>query len=180
MGDGHFQHGVQAAQHFRDASASDEMKFVLGQPARDGQGARHVPEHVAHHSVQGSCHDLAEVLLIRTLWASPRGGLWIGFQRGGNRMAAYRIWRVWVALFLAGYFALGFSTLALPRGEVFPCFSWFLFALVPGRESQYAVRLQEVRGQKLAEPVLFQIRQPCRDSLFRVQRFVVTRIVPPR
>ncbi len=71
-------------------------------------------------------------------------------------MAAYRIWRAWVALFLAGYFVLGLATLALPRQEVFPCYSWFLFALVPGRESQYAVRLQEVRGQKLAEPVLFQ------------------------
>jgi hypothetical protein len=71
-------------------------------------------------------------------------------------MAAYRIWRAWVALFLAGYFVLGLGTLALPRQEVFPCYSWFLFALVPGRESQYAVRLQEVRGQKLAGPVLFQ------------------------
>jgi len=71
-------------------------------------------------------------------------------------MAAYRIWRAWVALFLAGYFALGLATLALPRQEVFPCYSWFLFALVPGRESPYAVRLLEVRGQKLAEPVLFQ------------------------
>jgi hypothetical protein len=71
-------------------------------------------------------------------------------------MAAYRIWRVWVALFLAGYFVLGLATLALPRQEVFPCYSWFLFALVPGRESQYAIRFQEVRGQKLAEPVLFQ------------------------
>ena len=71
-------------------------------------------------------------------------------------MAAYRNCRAWVTLFLAGYFALGLSTLALPRSEVFPCYSWFLFALVPGRESQYAIRLEEVRGQKLAEPVLFQ------------------------
>jgi hypothetical protein len=71
-------------------------------------------------------------------------------------MAAYRIWRVWVALFLAGYFVLGLATLALPRQEVFPCYSWFLFALVPGRESQYAIRFREVRGQKLAAPVLFQ------------------------
>lgn len=71
-------------------------------------------------------------------------------------MAAYRIWRVWVALFLAGYFVLGLATLALPSQEMFPCYSWFLFALVPGRESQYAIRLEEVRGQKLAQPVLFQ------------------------
>jgi hypothetical protein len=71
-------------------------------------------------------------------------------------MAAYRIWRAWVALFLVGYFGLGIPAILLPHQEVFPCYSWFLFALVPGRESQYAIRLQEVRGQKLAEPVLFQ------------------------
>jgi hypothetical protein len=71
-------------------------------------------------------------------------------------MAAYRIWRTWVALFLGGYFVLGLLTLALPRQEVFPVYSWFLFALVPGRETQYAVRLEEVRGQKLAVPLLFQ------------------------
>ena len=71
-------------------------------------------------------------------------------------MAAYRILRGWVALFLAGYFALGILTLLLPGEEVFPCYSWFLFALVPGRESSYALRLLEVRGQKLAKPVLFQ------------------------
>jgi hypothetical protein len=28
-------------------------------------------------------------------------------------MAAYRIWRAWVTFFLAGYFALGLSALAL-------------------------------------------------------------------
>ena len=71
-------------------------------------------------------------------------------------MAAYRILRGWVTIFLAGYFAVGLSTLLLPRREVFPVYSWFLFALVPGQESRYALRLQEVRGQKLAEPVLYQ------------------------
>jgi hypothetical protein len=71
-------------------------------------------------------------------------------------MAAYRILRGWVALFLAGYFALGLLTLLLPRREVFPVYSWCLFALVPGQESRYALRLQEVRGQKFAEPVLYQ------------------------
>ena len=71
-------------------------------------------------------------------------------------MAAYRILRGWVTFFLAGYFALGLLTLLLPRREIFPLYSWFLFALVPGQESQYAVRLQEVSGRKLAEPVLYQ------------------------
>ncbi|HUJ71931.1 MAG TPA: hypothetical protein VLZ30_06780 [Verrucomicrobiae bacterium] len=71
-------------------------------------------------------------------------------------MAAYRILRGWVALFLAGYFALGFSTLLLPGREIFPVSSWSLFALVPGQESRYALRLLEAGGQKLAEPVLYQ------------------------
>ena len=71
-------------------------------------------------------------------------------------MAAYRILRGWIALFLAGYFALGLLTLLLPQRELFPLYSWFLFALVPGQESQYALRLQEVSGRKLAEPVLYQ------------------------
>jgi hypothetical protein len=71
-------------------------------------------------------------------------------------MSAYRIWRTWVAIFLVGYFGLGIPTIVLPQQEVFPCYSWFLFALVPGQESDYAIRLQEVRGQKLAEPLLFQ------------------------
>jgi hypothetical protein len=57
---------------------------------------------------------------------------------------------------LTGYFALGLLTLLLPRREVFPLYSWFLFALVPGRESDYALRLREVNGQKLPEPVLYQ------------------------
>jgi hypothetical protein len=43
------------------------MKFMLGQPSCDSQGARHVPERVAHYSVEDSCHDFAEILLIRTL-----------------------------------------------------------------------------------------------------------------
>ena len=71
-------------------------------------------------------------------------------------MAAYRILRGWVALFLAGYFVFGFSALLLPRREVFPVSSWSLFALVPGQESRYALRLLEAGGKKLAEPVLYQ------------------------
>lgn len=71
-------------------------------------------------------------------------------------MAAYRILRVWVALFLAGYFALGLATVLLPQQEVFPVYSWFLFPLVPGRQTRYALRLQEARGQGLTPPLLYQ------------------------
>jgi len=43
------------------------MEFMFREAVRDGEGARHVPERVAHYSVQDSCHDLADILLIRTL-----------------------------------------------------------------------------------------------------------------
>src|SRR5271154_5396970 len=71
-------------------------------------------------------------------------------------MAAYRILRGWVAIFLTGYFALGLATVLHPRQEVFPVYSWFLFPLVPGQETRYALRLQEAHGQKLAGPLLYQ------------------------
>jgi hypothetical protein len=61
-------------------------------------------------------------------------------------MAAYRILRGWVALFLAGYFALGLATVLLPQQEVFPVYSWFLFPLVPGQQTRYALRLEEAQG----------------------------------
>lgn len=66
-------------------------------------------------------------------------------------MAAYRILRGWVALFLAGYFVLGLATVMLPQQEVFPVYSWFLFPLVPGQQTRYALRLQEAQG-----PLLYQ------------------------
>src|ERR1017187_2786034 len=71
-------------------------------------------------------------------------------------MAAYRILRGWVALFLAGYFVLGLATVLLPRQEVFPVYSWFLFPLLPGQQTRYALRLQEARGQRLTSPLLYQ------------------------
>jgi hypothetical protein len=71
-------------------------------------------------------------------------------------MAAYRILRGWVAFFLAGYFVLGLATAMLPQQEVFPVYSWFLFPLVPGQQTRYALRLREARGQKFAAPLLYQ------------------------
>ena len=51
--------------------------------------------------------------------------------------------------FFGGILCAGIGDAGVAAREVFPCYSWFLFALVPGQESQYAVRLQEVHGQKL-------------------------------
>jgi hypothetical protein len=71
-------------------------------------------------------------------------------------MAAYRILRGWVALFLTSYFVLGLATARLPQQEVFPVYSWFLFPLVPGQQTRYALRLLDVPGQKFAAPLLYQ------------------------
>jgi len=88
--------------------------------------------------------------------ADPRHRFRIGWPRDINAMAAYRILRGWITLFLAGYFLSGLLTLLLPRQEVFPVYSWFLFPLAPGRETRYALRLQQVRGQSLDPPLLYQ------------------------
>jgi hypothetical protein len=66
-------------------------------------------------------------------------------------MGAYRILRGWVAIFLVGYFVLGLGTAMLPQQEVFPLYSWFLFPSVPGRQTRYALRLEEPQG-----PLLYQ------------------------
>jgi hypothetical protein len=57
---------------------------------------------------------------------------------------------------LAGYFVCGLLTLLLPRQEAFPVYSWFLFPLAPGRQTRYALRLQQVNGQTLDSPRLYQ------------------------
>jgi hypothetical protein len=68
----------------------------------------------------------------------------------------YRILRSGVTLFLAGYFVGGLLTLLHPREEVFPVYSWFLFALVPQRQTLYAVVLHEAEGRPLPQPIAYQ------------------------
>jgi hypothetical protein len=43
------------------------MEFMLRQSARNGQGARDVPERIPHYSIKDSCHRLAEFLPARKL-----------------------------------------------------------------------------------------------------------------
>lgn len=71
-------------------------------------------------------------------------------------MRAYRIAQRWVTLFLAAYFVGGLLTLLHPREEVFPVYSWFLFALVPQQRTLYAVVLHEAEGRPLPQPIAYQ------------------------
>jgi hypothetical protein len=68
----------------------------------------------------------------------------------------YRRTRRGVAFFLAFYFIVGLGTLLLPTREVFPFYSWFLFALVPQGEPHYELILYEVNGQSLDPPRRYQ------------------------
>src|SRR5579859_7089781 len=66
-------------------------------------------------------------------------------------MREYWCTRRGIALFLAAYFAGGILTLLHPEQEVFPVYSWFLFALVPPSLPQYGLLLHEVNG-RVVEP----------------------------
>lgn len=44
----------------------------------------------------------------------------------------------------------------LPYGQLYPFFSWFLFARTPNQVTDYAVRLMEVQGRKLDPPPFIQ------------------------
>ena len=60
-------------------------------------------------------------------------------------------------MFLAIYFVAGIGTLLLPAREIFPFYSWFLFALVPQNSTtHYDLILHEVNGRHLDPPVRYQ------------------------
>ena len=71
-------------------------------------------------------------------------------------MKDYRSKMRWLALFLMLYLALGFSSLATPRQEIFPFYSWFLFAKTPGQAEKYALILISAKGELLAHETLFE------------------------
>ena len=69
----------------------------------------------------------------------------------------YRRARCGVTLFLAIYFLVGLGTLLLPAREIFPFYSWFLFALVPQKTTtHYELILHEVNGQPVDPPRRYQ------------------------
>jgi hypothetical protein len=68
----------------------------------------------------------------------------------------YRRARRGIALFLAIYFVVGLGTLLLPAREIFPFYSWFLFALVPQGAAHYELILRAVDGKRLDPPRRYQ------------------------
>lgn len=70
-------------------------------------------------------------------------------------MREYRRTRNGIALFLALYFAGGMLALLRPDQEVFPVYSWFLFARVPNERWQYGLLLEEVGGHELESARLY-------------------------
>ena len=52
------------------------------------------------------------------------------------------------------YFAVGVMALPLPRHEVFPFFSWFLFPLTPSEQMIYGFRVYENDGKNSSGEIL--------------------------
>ncbi len=97
-------------------------------------------------------------------------------------MREYRRIRKGMSWFLAAYFAGGLLTLLrtgrdMNEREVYPVFSWFLFALVRQPEAQYGLLLHEVNGRSVEPPCLYQdaegrISQPHNVIVFQLtQKF---------
>ena len=89
-------------------------------------------------------------------------------------MREYRRTRRFVSWFLAAYFAGGLLTLLLPQMEVFPVYSWFLFALVPQSGPQYGLLLYRVNGRDLEPPRLYQEAEGWIPSPHSVTAFKLT------
>lgn len=68
-------------------------------------------------------------------------------------LLAYRRRQGWLATVLAVQLVGGLAALAAPEREVFPLFSWFLFALTPQPEGRAVeLRLAELGGRRFDPP----------------------------
>ncbi len=72
-----------------------------------------------------------------------------------KRVQRYRIIRNGVLLFLICYYVVGLLSGITPKREIFPFFSWFLFALTPNQQAEYGLRLTTYAGEKLDPPIDF-------------------------
>jgi hypothetical protein len=88
-------------------------------------------------------------------------------------MPEYRRARRGISLFLAIYFVVGLGTLLLPAREIFPFYSWFLFALVPQGAPHYELILRRVDGKLLDPPRRYQeaeglVRSPHSVTVYKL------------
>ncbi len=81
-----------------------------------------------------------------------RGGMVYGWK-----MRSYLRLKMFLAAFTSMIFIMGYATLArAPSYEIFPFYSWVMFALTPQEEEDYAVKISVVEGVPLDVPVVFQ------------------------
>lgn len=63
-------------------------------------------------------------------------------------MKNYRKLACMLTFFLLAYLMLGLGSLATSRQEIFPFFSWFLFAKVPSQIEKYAIVILPVQDER--------------------------------
>lgn len=71
-------------------------------------------------------------------------------------MKSFNRFKLALVLGLIGYACIGLASLATPKSEIFPFYSWFLFASVPGQEKKYGLLIISVNGRSLPTPQLFE------------------------
>lgn len=70
-----------------------------------------------------------------------------------DRLKSYKRMQQAAFALLLFYFCGGLATLAVPGREVFPIYSWFLFALVPQNEARFEILIVETKDGVLEEPL---------------------------
>ena len=70
-------------------------------------------------------------------------------------MLSYNRLKIFIGGFLIVYFVIGFLTRYIPKGEVFPFFSWKLFDSIPNTSTEYGVLVSIYNGKSFQPPRLF-------------------------
>ncbi|MEM9400047.1 MAG: hypothetical protein AAF984_07535 [Verrucomicrobiota bacterium] len=70
-------------------------------------------------------------------------------------MRHYRFRRKVFTIVLIAYFLGGILFLATPKKEIFPIFSWFLFALTPNPDAEFNIRIIEYEGKAITPARLY-------------------------
>jgi hypothetical protein len=72
-------------------------------------------------------------------------------------MKTYRRLQLWIAIILIAYASLG-SVIRSVRAsrEIFPIFSWELFAYVPNEGQEYGLKITAINNQLLDSPLYFE------------------------
>jgi hypothetical protein len=91
-------------------------------------------------------------------------------------MRSYRKLKRFLAGFLLFVFVGGLLTLLVPRQEIYPIYSWFLFALTPNAKTRYALQILEYQNQLLDPPLFYEeagylVPKPRSITLVKIAQF---------